>query len=121
MGRKGGEEEKRKGRDKWEEKGKEETEGRGLHWRDTNDKVKEALSHRPVGKSDPHGRQQGCIPLSISFVFPLFIFSILLVLLVSQTNRKFYLNGFSIVLSWGLGLGFLLFCFPVFSVNLTGN
>ena len=99
MGRKGGEEKKRKGRDKWEEKRKKETKGRDLHWRDTNEKVKEALSRRPAGKSDPHGRRQGCIPLSISSVFPLFIFSILLVLFVSQTNRELYLNGFSIVLS----------------------
>ena len=88
----------------------------------TNEKVKDSLSRRPAGKSHPHGRRQGCIPLSISSVFPLFSFSILLVLFVSQTNRELYLNGFSIVLSWGFGFCFfILFCFPVFSVNLTGN
>ena len=85
--------------------------GASIFW-DTNQKVKEALSRRPAEKTHPHGKRQGCIPLSISSVFPLFIFSILLVLLVSQTNRELYLNGFSIVLSWGFGFGF---CFILFS------
>ena len=74
--------------------------------------MKDSLTRRPAEKSDPHGKRQGCIPLSISSVFPLFIFSILLVLFVSQTNRELYLNGFSIVLSWGFGFGF---CFILFS------
>ena len=74
--------------------------------------MKDSLSRRPVEKYDPHGRRQGYIPLSISSVFPLFIFSILLVLFVSQTNHELYLNGFSIVLSWGFGFGF---CFILFS------
>ena len=77
--------------------------------------MKDSLSRCPAEKSDPHGRRQGCIPLFISSVFPLFIFSILLVLFVSQTNRELYLNGFSIVLSWGFGFEF---CFILFSCIL---
>ena len=41
---------------------------------DTNQKVKDSLSRRLVGKSHPHGRRQGCIPLSISSVFPFIFF-----------------------------------------------